>query len=176
MSRPTASLCSMLLITDMVLVELELAKQWISLLRSVLGCFSGLIHHIRAPESWSGPLTSLSPRGWWTGPTVTAIIPRQFQQVSKPPLGASPPLAAVNYRQLFVGWGTSSRSDRGCRTSRRAYRWRLSDTQDPVFFFCPERPMHPINTGIMLTCTVAHLPPAPLYLSSSLSSSHFGTC
>lgn len=105
MSRPTASLCSMLLITDMVLVELELAKQWISLLRSVLGCFSGLIHHIRAPESWSGPLTSLSPRGWWAGPTVTAIIPRQFQQVSKPPLGASPPLAPlwITVSSLWAG-------------------------------------------------------------------------
>ena len=45
------------------LVEPGLSEQWISLLRLVLGCFSGLIHHIRAWESWSGPLTSLSPRG-----------------------------------------------------------------------------------------------------------------
>lgn len=33
---------------------LGLAKQWISLLRPVLGCFAGLIHHIRVwePRKW----------------------------------------------------------------------------------------------------------------------------
>lgn len=93
---------SMLLITAMVLVELGLPKLCISLLRSALGCFSGLIHHIRAWEPWSGPLTSLSLRGWWAGPTVTAVLPRQFQHVSKPPLGL--PLLAPLWITISSLW------------------------------------------------------------------------
>ena len=171
--RSTASVCSMLLITSMALVEPRLSKQWTSLLRSVLGCFSGLIHHIRAQESWSGPLTSLSPRGWWAEPTVASILPRQFQQVSKTTSGIATARPAVNYRQLFVA-----------RVRAPDLTEAAEHRDGPADGGCPTHRVQCSSSVLSAPCTPLtpascwHAPwhTIPLYLSSSLSSSHFGTC
>lgn len=111
--------------------------------------------------------------------TTTTILPRQFQHISKTTSGGIAARPAVSYHQLFVGRGKELQIGPWPRRDGPTDggfsplpRW-ASDTQGPVFFFCPGRPTHPINTGIMLKCTLTHLPP---YLSSSLSFSHFGTC
>lgn len=84
------------------LVGLGLAKQWISLLRSVLGCFSELIHHIRGWEPRTGTLTSLSLKRGRRGNGhhhFNAPISTHLKTTS----GRITACTAVNYYQLFVG-------------------------------------------------------------------------
>lgn len=96
--------------------------------------FLGLMHHIRALEPWSGPLTSLSPRGWWARLILATIRTRQFQHIPKPtPREGRAPDLTVVFTEMCLQTEMDFHSNSCCS----------SDTQDPVFLFCSGCPMHP---------------------------------
>lgn len=71
------------------------------------------MHHIRAWESRSGPLTSLSPRGWWAGRRSPPFNRANFN-TSQNHLGDRHCLPRCELPSALCGPGKSSRSDRGC--------------------------------------------------------------
>lgn len=109
---------------------LGLAKQWISLLRPVLGCFAGLIHHIRVWEPRKWPTDISLTKGLMSEADGHSIWTRQFQHISKPTPGAS--LLAPLWITISSLWAGGRAPDLTVASLRWAYRWRWIFTALPL--------------------------------------------